>query len=232
MSFTVGGITFYEPSDHTLISSLGGFDSLWGYVGNVFVRVDKSLFSPATHTMHSFVQVTGLTSNKLFASGNTMRLGVANSVLTELNPDYLGGALLLRAYNRILFYGYSATTVSTFQNMSQVYTWPVGYPCTVSADSFVQYSMKRVKTDIKEIPDVTNKLKQLSVKEYKIKDKKMYGFLVDENPSDVRDEFIHEREDSTQETIQGVNIVSLLAIVAGALQDIERRLAALEKKGG
>lgn len=104
-------------------------------------------------------------------------------------------------------------------------TTPSGSGQTIYADAFVTYCMASIKDDIRPIPPAIAK-KPLNPRIYKQHERETLGFVAELCPPEIVDSSISE--EGLPE--KGINVLGLCALQQAKIDDLEARVAQLEKK--
>ena len=196
-------ITFQTPADWGVASLSSSLVShiLVRYDNDRIVNVAKGDFAMANHSHATLAP---------YGAGQQLRLWPTLQVTLEasgwMTLDVNGGQL-------------------SFKDCGAVQTYPSGYGTNIYADGFVEWSMARLKDNITPLPpNIINK--PLLPRQYVQNTKRRLGFIVEESPSEILASTINE--EGVEET--GIDLMALCAIQQGKIEDLEKRLTALEAK--
>lgn len=172
MSFSVGGITFYEPSDLSLISSWSGFDHVMCQKNNIWYRVNESLFEKRSHTHAGLTIYPGMiimqpASGPAYIEGpsaNAIQLRAGGGVGAYPSITLYGATSSLPGVS--IWYAPNGNIAARINNTGQwsfCGNWTLGaaygavFPNSSSKGSIQAYayvlyaSDKRTKTNVKKI---------------------------------------------------------------------------------
>jgi hypothetical protein len=217
MSFSEGGITFYESEDNPTKNYEPGHalavDYLWGFIGNQLYRVSYDLLKPASET-----------PTEIYLDANHF---------VRCLDGAAGTALYCKAFSGgILFTGNSTANrwfdINKFEGLRLL---PAGSGQQVYADEYVEWSVESIKDNIQDLMDAKARLAQLRPKTFDKANIPRVGLVVESTPASyVRTVDVEGKQ------VSGISQSDILGVLVGALKeqqveidDLKARVTALEK---
>ena len=157
MSFVLGGITYYEPGDLSLLPA-ASIDGVISYIGNTEYRTVIAGFKLA----------------------GTYEAEIRNG--SPLGKVEISSAGQISVSSPVKVLIYAGDQVQFYTGGNSINTRPPANGTAIVADSFVEWSSRAFKSDIIDLPLISLP----HPKKYKVAAKEKYGFIAEEMPAPLR----------------------------------------------
>lgn len=205
MSFVQGGITFYEPGDLPLITTMGAGEGMLVYSGNGVKKIAKANFY--TGNLPSQISLAGTGYASISASYGFIceLIGTKPVIFSHFSGE-----------NR--FYLYNSFLELRLNRTDSI----------VRAGSFIQWSGQKDKTNIREFEK--DDLSKITPRRYTdTGGRSRIGFVAEDLPSDYVSEALDE-EQKPNIWRKGIDLMAMIASLWKSVQELARRVDVLEKK--